>query len=78
MIATIDSITQDALILPPDQRLALVNRLLLSLEPESDPVAAEAAWQVEIARRIKEYDAGLSKTIPAAEVFARFNREFKA
>ena len=73
----IDSITQDALVLSPDERLLLAHRLLCSVEPEPEP-SVEVAWQAEIARRIKEFDAGLSKTIPAAEVFARFNREFRA
>ena len=76
MSVTIDSITQDALVLPPDQRLTLACRLLSSVEPEPEP-GAEAAWQAEIVARIARYDAGLTKTIPADEVFARLRRELK-
>ncbi len=44
------------------------------IEPETEP-GSETAWQTEIVGRIARYDAGLSQTIPAAEVFARLRRE---
>jgi putative addiction module component (TIGR02574 family) len=70
MPATLDTISQDALVLPPDQRLTLARRLLDSVDLEPEP-GAEAAWQAEITQRIARYDAGESKGIPAGEVFAR-------
>ena len=73
MAATFDTLSQEALILPPDQRIALAHRLLSSVEPDVDP-SAEAAWEEEIASRISEADAGNVKPIPAAEVFARLRR----
>ena len=69
MPVTLDSLSQDALVLPPDQRLTLAYRLLASVEPTADP-EAEAAWEAEIARRIAEFDAGKVEAIPAAVVFA--------
>ena len=68
-----DTLAQDALVLPPDQRVALAHHLLRSVEPEPDP-GAEAAWEQEIARRIEEADAGEITPIPASEVFARLRR----
>lgn len=68
MVATLDAVSQDALILPPDQRVALAYRLLVSVEPDPEP-GADAAWETEIARRIARFDAGESQPIPAAEVF---------
>lgn len=72
-MAAFDTLAQDALGLPPDQRIALAQRLLSSMEPEPDP-AAEAAWETEIARRIARLDAGEAISVPAAEVFARLRR----
>ena len=70
MPATLDSLAQDALVLPPDQRLALARQLLDSVDLEPEP-GAEAAWEAEIARRITRFKAGESKPVPAGEVFAR-------
>ena len=73
MSAALEALSQDALILPPDQRLTLARRLLESVELEPEP-GAEAAWQAEIARRIERFDAGESQPIPAGEVFARMRQ----
>jgi putative addiction module component (TIGR02574 family) len=70
MPATLDVVARDALVLPPDQRLALARQLLDSVDLEPAP-GAEAAWEAEIARRIARFKAGESKPIPAGEVFAR-------
>jgi putative addiction module component (TIGR02574 family) len=70
MPATLDALSQDALVLPPDQRLLLARRLLDSVDLEPEP-GAEAAWEAESARRIARFDAGESKPIAASEVFAR-------
>jgi len=73
MPATLEDISLEALVLPPDQRLVLARRLLDSVELEPEP-GAEAAWQAEIARRIERLDSGDSRPIPADEVFARLRR----
>ncbi|GDY21117.1 hypothetical protein LBMAG56_24630 [Verrucomicrobiota bacterium] len=73
MPATLDALAHDALILPPDQRLALARQLLDSVELEPEP-GAEAAWEAEIVRRIASFKAGGSKPIPAGEVFARLRQ----
>jgi len=73
MPATLDALAQDALILPPDQRVALAYRLLVSVEPAPECGAAEA-WDAEIARRISRFDAGESQPVSAAEVFERLRQ----
>ena len=73
MSTTLDSLSNEALTLPPDQRLALARRLLDSVDLEPEP-GAEAAWEAEIARRIARFDAGESKAIPASEVLARLRK----
>jgi hypothetical protein len=67
MPASLEVLSQDALVLPPDQRIALAYPLLLSVEPDPEP-GADAAWA--IARRIARFDAGETQAVPAAEVFA--------
>lgn len=73
MTQTIDLLAQDAIQLPPDQRLTLARRILASVEPEGSP-AINAAWEAAIRERIGRYDAGESKGIPASEVFAELDR----
>lgn len=70
MVTTLDSLSQDALVLPPDQRMTLAYRLLSSVEPT--PAAdVESAWEDEILKRMVSYDSGESQTVSAATVFAR-------
>ncbi|MEM9478870.1 MAG: addiction module protein [Verrucomicrobiota bacterium] len=70
---TLEAVSEPALELPPDQRLTLARRLLESVDLEPDP-SAPAAWENEIAQRIKRLDSGESKTIPASEVFERLRK----
>ena len=73
MAATLDAVAHDALILPPDQRLALARQLLESVDLEPEP-GAEAAWEAEIVRRIARFKSRESKPIPAGEVFSRLRQ----
>lgn len=70
MAATLDTLSKEALVLPPDQRVALALRLLESVEPEPEP-GIDAAWEAEIASRIDQLDRGEIKAVPASEVFDR-------
>ena len=64
------ALSEDALTLSADERLALARRLLVSVEPKPSP-EIDAAWENEIARRIAEFDAGKSQTVSLDSVFAR-------
>lgn len=66
----LDSLSGDALTLPPEDRLTLARRLLLSVEPKPS-AEIDAAWEKEIARRIADFDAGHVQTIPADSGFSR-------
>ncbi len=57
---------KEALKLPPEARAALAGYLLESLDQEVDE-GAEAAWQVEIDRRLRELDSGKVRPIPWSE-----------
>jgi putative addiction module component (TIGR02574 family) len=56
-------ILKDALALPTEARAALAGSLLESLDTEVDE-DAEAAWAIELNRRIAELDSEAAKTIP--------------
>ncbi len=73
MPTTLETLSQEALVLPADQRLILARRLLDSVDLEPEP-GADAAWEAEIARRMERFDAGLSRPISAGDVFARLRR----
>ena len=60
-------IESEALHLPLEERAALANRLLLSLESRSDEEIAEN-WLAEAQLRARELDAGIVRPIPAEEV----------
>ena len=68
MPITVETVATEAMQLPKDQRLTLAHRLLSSVEPVPNP-QVEAAWDAEIRERIRRYDAGETRTIPAKEVF---------
>ncbi len=76
MNTSIEAIAADAVRLPPDQRLTLAHRILSSVEPvESGEI--DAAWEVEIRRRIAAHDAGSVAATPGAEVFAELDRRLR-
>ena len=60
-------IEQAALGLSLDERAALVNRLMLSIDSPSEGEIA-ANWLDEALRRAKEIDEGVVQPIPAEEV----------
>lgn len=63
-------ILKEALALPAEARAALADSLLDSLDQEIDP-DAEAAWQLEIQRRVAELDSKAVSAIPWSEVRSR-------
>lgn len=63
-------ILKDALALPVEARAAIADSLLDSLDGEVD-ADAEAAWQIEIQRRVAELDSKVVSPLPWAEVRAR-------
>lgn len=72
MTTLVDELSQKALELPAEERVRLAEKLLATVH-EVDP-AVEAAWDVEIQRRLAEIDSGAAKLIPSEEVFAEVRR----
>ena len=61
------TLQEAALNLPPDERAALAQKLLLSLDEPSE-AELEQSWLAEAARRARELDCGTVQAIPAEEV----------
>lgn len=57
---------EDALKLPPEARAALAGSLIDSLDETVDE-DSEAAWAMEIARRLQELDSSKTRPIPWVE-----------
>ena len=66
MSAALEEITEKALQLSPQDKLALANRLLS--DPHSDASEVEAAWDEEILARIEAIDNGTAIGVPFEEV----------
>ena len=69
MITLPPNIEQEVLILPSNERLALIDKLIISLNlPTQSDI--DKLWAEESERRIEELDKGIVKGIPGEEVFA--------
>jgi len=73
MAESVETLAQEAMQLPPDQRLTLAHKILSSVEPAASP-ELEVLWDTEIRARIARYDGGEARGIPASEVFAELDR----
>ncbi len=62
MSPEVSDLLKRALALPVDERAALANTLLDSLEAQNQSV--EEAWDEEVARRMEELKAGKAVTVP--------------
>ena len=69
-MSSLDQIAESALGLPLPDRTRLVARLLESLDDASHDPEIEQAWEVEIARRIRDLLDGRAKTIPAEQALS--------
>lgn len=70
MSRTFTEVWREAAELTEEERASLAGLLIESLEGEPEP-DVEAAWAVEIEKRVAELDAGTARTIPWEEVRQR-------
>jgi putative addiction module component (TIGR02574 family) len=70
MTAPNNRIVEDVLSLPTDQRLALVNRILESLNVPTQP-EIEELWAQEAEKRVAQVESGQVKPVPGEEVFRK-------
>ena len=70
MPTTNDRVIDEALSLPSNVRLSLVERLLTSLNLPIDE-EINRLWAEEAERRVSQIDEGKAKLVPGEEVFAK-------
>ena len=75
MTTAIDKVVEDALELPADARIGLVDRILFSLNLPTQP-DIDKAWSEEAELRVAEIDRGDVELIPGEEVFAKIRRKY--
>ena len=74
MTKAVETVLADALRLDLDARAEVAAELLASLDGPADP-GAEAAWAVEIERRVAAIEAGTVKLEPWQAVKRRLEKE---
>jgi len=65
-----EDLLKEALDLPPIERVALVDQLLISLDRPDD--AIDEVWRKEIAARLRAYRSGTAETVSAEEILAEY------
>jgi hypothetical protein len=75
MLSTVERIRQEASQLPYDEREALVRMLEIDLDSTAaagaDPAEVEAAWDEEIAARVRDVEEGRVELVSADESLQR-------
>ena len=72
MSTNAEKIIQEALNLPPQERAAVLERLLETFHQPPDP-ELDRLWAQEAEDRIDAYERGELESVPAEEVFARID-----
>jgi len=70
MAATNDRVIEEALSLPADVRISLIEKLLTSLNLPVDE-EIDRLWAEEAERRVSQIEEGKAKLVPGEEVFTK-------
>jgi putative addiction module component (TIGR02574 family) len=70
MTSTNDRVVEEALSLPSDVRISLIEKLLTSLNLPVDE-EIDRLWAEEAERRVSQIEEGKAKLVPGEEVFAK-------
>lgn len=77
-MTTATEVLDAALVLPDRERARIAERLLSSLDKESQPaLEVELAWQAEVERRLAEIDRGEVQCVPWEEVRDRLREKYR-
>ena len=74
MNSTVETLEAEALRLSNEERARLVERLIASLDTDSD---TEDAWAAEVERRNAEIESGAVSLISGPEALDRLKAEFR-
>ena len=75
MLTAVDKVIDEAIELPADARIGLVDRILTSLNLPTQP-EIDRLWAEESERRVAEIDRGDVDLIPGEKVFAKIRRKY--
>lgn len=70
MTSTNDRVVEEALSLPSDVRISLIEKLLTSLNLPVDE-EIDRLWAEEAERRVSQIEEGKAELVPGEEVFAK-------
>ena len=70
-----EELISEAISLPIEIRLQLVERLLESLNPSHKDI--DELWAIEAEKRVAEIEKGEVKTVPGEEVFRKLHDRLK-
>ena len=70
-----ENLISEAISLPIDIRLELVEKILESLNPSHKEI--DELWAIETEKRVDAIDRGEVKTVPGEEVFRKLHERLK-
>ena len=76
MATTNDRVIEEALSLPADARLNLIEKLLMSLNLPTDE-EIDRLWAEEAERRVSQIEEGKVKLVPGEEAFAKIRAKHR-
>jgi len=76
MATTNDRVIEEALSLPADARLNLIEKLLMSLNLPTDE-EIDRLWAEEAERRVSQIEEGKVKLVPGEEAFAKIRAKYR-
>lgn len=75
MSSSVQALEAAALLLPPEERAQLAERLIASLDRDPE---IDAEWEAEIRRRVADFEAGRHASQPAEDVIAEARERLQA
>jgi len=75
MLSQTKELCNKAALLPPLERIELIESLFFSLDSEHDRNTIDKQWAVEVESRIKAYECGEIKSISASNVFEKIEKQ---
>jgi len=76
MLVVAKKVFDEALSLPANARLSLVEKLLISLNLPTRP-EIDRLWAEEAERRIAQIDKGVVKLLPGKKVFSNIRKKYR-
>ena len=76
MLEDLEKIYHEAVSLPADARISLIERLLSSLHLPT-PAEIDRLWAEEAERRVSQIEKGEVELVPGEEVFTKIRKKYR-